>query len=74
MGSKNPYGIAEVKIYRNHCRFLSGSANQIEPYSAHTIVTVVVIHTEAHKIIETFECRDDCLLIFPDEFKLLFVY
>ena len=37
-------------------------------------VTVVVICTEAYKIIETFECEDDSLLIFPDEFKLLFVY
>ena len=39
-----------------------------------TYVMVVVINTEAHKIIETFECGDDSLLIFPDEFRLLFVY
>ena len=37
-------------------------------------VMVVIIRTEAHKIIETFECEDDSLLIFPDEFRLPFVY
>ena len=35
-------------------------------------VTVVIICTKAHKIMETFECKDIDLLLFPDEFSLLF--
>ena len=35
-------------------------------------VTVVIICTKAHKIMETFECKDIYLLLFPDEFSLLF--